>query len=41
VDDNIGGTHLKIPRELMAELNTASRAHTRRRKARGAKRGER
>jgi aryl-alcohol dehydrogenase-like predicted oxidoreductase len=41
VDDNIGGTRLKIPRELMAELNTASRAHTRRRKVRGVKRGKR
>ena len=36
VDDNIGGTHLQIPTELMARLSEASRAHTRRRRARAA-----
>ena len=36
VDDNIGGTHLQIPSELMARLNEAGRAHTRRRRARAA-----
>ncbi len=36
VDDNIGGTHLQIPSELIARLNDASRAHTRRRRARAA-----
>ncbi len=36
VDDNIGGTHLQIPSALMARLNEASRAHTRRRRARAA-----
>jgi len=40
VDDNIGGTQLQIPSELMARLDAASRAHTRRRRARAAGRSK-
>ena len=36
VVDNIGGTRLEIPPALMARLETASRAHTRRARARAA-----
>ena len=37
VDDNIGGPQLEIPDELMSRLKTASRAHTRRERARAGR----